>query len=91
MKYMVTIINTHEVKDFNTWKQHFDAGAENRSRAGINILNVYRDTGNQNKITVISEVADAESGRAFIANLKPSLEKIGIVSEPQIMMLNKVM
>ena len=88
---MVTIINTHEVKDFNTWKQYFDAGAENRTRAGINILNVYRDTDNQNKVTVISEVADAETGKAFIANLKPSFEKLGIISEPQIMMLNKAM
>jgi hypothetical protein len=87
---MVTIINTMEVKDFGTWKQHFDGGAENRSRAGINIQNVYTDTDNENKITVVSEVADAETAKAFIANLKPALEKFGAVGEPQIMMLNKI-
>ena len=86
---MVTIINTHEVNDFNAWKHQFEAGAENRKRAGINITNVYSDHTNPNKLTVISEVADAESAQAFIANLKPMLEKISI-GEPQIMMVNKV-
>lgn len=86
---MVTIINTHEVKDFNAWKEQFEAGTENRKRAGINIINAYSDYSNPNKITVISEVADAETAQAFIANLKPALEKIS-VGEPQIVMVNRV-
>jgi hypothetical protein len=88
--YMVTVINTHEVNDFNTWKQLFDSGAENRAHAGINIRNVYRGTENPNKVTVISEVADAETARAFVANLRPALAKVA-VSEPDIMILESVM
>jgi hypothetical protein len=86
---MVTVINTHEVSDFNTWKQVFDAGAENRSRAGINIRNVYRDAENPNYVTVISEVADAATAKTFIANLRPILEKAAI-SEPKFMVLEEV-
>jgi len=86
---MVTIINTHEVKDFNTWKEQFEAGAENRKRAGINVINAYNDHSNPNKITVISEVVDQETAHAFIANMKPMLEKIS-VGEPQITVLNKL-
>ncbi len=86
---MVTIINTHEVRDFNTWKQQFEAGTENRKRAGINIINVYSDYTNPSKITVISEVPDVESAHTFINNLKPMIEKIS-VGEPQIMMTTKV-
>jgi hypothetical protein len=87
---MVTVINTHEVPDFDKWKEIFDANAEGRSRAGINIRNVYCDINNKNKVTVISEVADAESARAVIANLRPLLEK-GAISEPDFMILEKVM
>jgi hypothetical protein len=87
---MVTVINTHEVANFNAWKQMFDAGAENRSRAGINIRNVYHSTDNANKVTVVSEVADIDSANAFIANLRPILVKAGI-SEPEFMILEKVM
>jgi hypothetical protein len=88
---MVTVINTHETADFNAWKQQFDSGAENRARAGINVLNVYRDMENSNKVTVISEVADKETAHAFIANLKPSLQKAGVLSGPHIMIASKVM
>ncbi len=72
---MVTVINTHEVADFNAWKQIFDAGAENRTHAGINVRNVYRAADNANKVTVISEVADVAVAKAFIANLRPALAK----------------
>jgi hypothetical protein len=87
---MVTVINTHEVADFNAWKQTFEAGAENRTRAGINIRSVLCSTDNPNKVTVISEVADAETARAFIANLRPALAKVA-TSEPDILMLEEVM
>lgn len=87
---MVTVINTHEVNDFSSWKQTFDSGAENRSRAGINVKNVFRATDNPNKVTVVSEVADTDSAKAFVANLRPVLEKIAI-SEPEIMILESVL
>lgn len=87
---MVTVINTHEVKDFSAWKQMFDAGSENRQRAGVNVRNVFRATENANKVTVVSEIADAETATAFITNLRPILANAGI-SNPEFMILEKVM
>lgn len=87
---MVTIIDTHEVKDFNTWKQSFDSGAEIRSRAGVTLKNLFRHIDNPNRVTVIIEMSDVLSAQAFIANLKPILEKSGVVGEPQFMILEKV-
>jgi len=78
---MVTVINTHEVNDFSAWKQLFDSGAENRSRAGINIRDVYRDADKPNKVTVISEVADRETARAFIANLPRYWPKLQLLNQ----------
>ena len=87
---MVTIIDTHEVKDFNSWKQSFEAGAEIRSRAGVTLKNLYCHTDNPNKVTIILEMTDAPSAKAFIANLKPIMEKSGVIGEPQFMILDKV-
>ncbi|WP_276135051.1 hypothetical protein [Polluticoccus soli] len=87
---MVTIINTHEVKDFNAWKIGFEAGAEVRARAGVTLKNLFRDTDNPNKVTVVCEMGDTESAKAFIANLRQVLEKSGVVGEPNIMILEHV-
>jgi hypothetical protein len=86
---MVTVINTMEVRDFNEWKQHFEAGAENRTRAGVNVKNVYTDTANQQKITVVSEVQDTETAKAFLGAMRPIFEKM-VVSEPHIMILDSI-
>lgn len=86
---MVTIINTHEVADYNAWKQTFDAGAEARTNAGISIRNICRDTDNSNYVTVVAEAADAQTAKAFTANLRPVLEKAGI--DAKIMVLEEVM
>jgi hypothetical protein len=87
---MVTIIDTHEVKDFNSWKQSFEAGAEIRSRAGVTLKNLYRHADNQNKVTIILEMTDVASAKAFITNLKPIMEKSGVIGDPQFMILDKV-
>lgn len=87
---MVTIIDTHEVKEFSSWKQNFDAGAEIRSRAGVTLKNLYRHTDNPNKVTVILEMTDAPSAKAFITNLKPIMEKSGVIGEPHFMIMDKV-
>ena len=86
---MVTIINTHEVADFNAWKQMFDSGAEGRTNAGITVRNVYRDTDSPNYVTVVAEAVDAQTAKAFIGNLRPMLEKAGI--DAKIMTLEEVM
>ena len=87
---MVTIIDTHEVKDFNSWKQSFDAGTEIRSRAGVTLKNLYRHTDNQNKVTIILEMTDVPSAKAFITNLKPIMEKSGVIGDPVFMLLDMV-
>ena len=87
---MVTIIITHEVQDFNNWKQGFEAAAENRAQAGVTIKNVYRDADHANKVTVTSEMADAASAKAFLTNLKTMLENSGQVTNVNFMILDKV-
>jgi len=89
---MVTMIISHEVKNYADFKKVFDEDEASRSKNGINIKGVYQETDNANKITVVSEAVSAEAAKAFSENpeLKATMEKAGITSKPEIKILNKV-
>ncbi len=88
----VTLIITHEVKDYAAWKKGFDSDEKRRSEAGFKILNVYRAVDNANVVTAIAEAPSVEAAKGFIndPNLKAGMEKAGVISAPDIKILNKV-
>jgi hypothetical protein len=87
-----TIINTHKVENFSKWKQGFDAGAEMRSKLGIAIKGVYQSVEDENQVTVISEMPSPEIAKAVLSSpeLKEAGQRSGVISAPEIRMLNKV-
>ncbi len=87
---MVTIINTQEVKDFSEWKKGFDAGATNRSNAGVNVISVNCEPGNGNKITIISEMGSRVAAEGFINAMKQVMEAMGAISV-DVQILDKVL
>ena len=89
---MVNVILSHEVKDFSTWKQGFDSDSDNRDKAGFKVSGVFQSTSNPNEITVTAEFENEASIHQFLANplLKEAMANAGVVSEPQIKILNKV-
>lgn len=88
---MVTVILTHEVKDFANWKSMFEAGESLRSGAGIKTLGIYTATDNPNRVTVITEFPGAEAVHGFLNNpqLKSTMEQAGVVGSPDVKVLNK--
>jgi hypothetical protein len=86
------IIVSHEVKSFSLWEEAFYAGSGMRDQAGLNVLGVYRDISNENVITVISEAPSPEVAAAFTdqPELKSLWEKIGIIGDPDIRIMKKV-
>ncbi|RYD75066.1 MAG: hypothetical protein EOP53_17145 [Sphingobacteriales bacterium] len=86
-----TIINSHKVESFAKWKQGFDAGESMRAQVGIIIKGVYQSVDDENHITVISEVPNADITRAILTGpgMKANMEKSGIISEPEIKILNQ--
>ena len=89
---MVTMIISHEVKNYADFKKVFDDDAASRTKNGIEIKGVYQDAENANHVTVVSEAVSAEAAKAFSQNpeLKTIMEKAGITSKPEIKILNKV-
>ncbi|MGQ7947099.1 hypothetical protein [Flavobacterium sp. WC2509] len=86
-----TIINSHKVENFTKWKQGFEAGATMREQAGIKIKGVYQSVDDENSITVISEVPNADVAKAiFLAPaMREAMEKNGVISTPEIRILNQ--
>lgn len=85
-----TIINSHKVENFAKWKQGFDAGAQMREQAGIVIKGIYQSVDDENAITVISEVPNPEMAKAIMTapGMKEAMEKSGVISAPEIRILN---
>ena len=88
---MVTVILSHEVKDFTQWKNLFDEGESMRSGAGVKTVGIFTAEDNENNVTVITEFPSAEAVQGFLNNpdLKAAMEKGGVVGRPDVKILKK--
>jgi hypothetical protein len=86
-----TIITSQKVENFTKWMQGFEAGKGMRTQAGITIKGVYQSVDDENSVTIISEVPNADMAKAILAApaMKEAMEKSGVISTPQIQILNQ--
>lgn len=89
---MITTILTHDVSDFVEWKKVFDADSSLRQQAGVKIIGLYTATDNPGSVTIISEFPNQQVFQEFMHNeeMKDKMKKAGVISEPEIRVLNKV-
>jgi hypothetical protein len=88
---MVTVIVSHECKDFSEWRKAFDAHEEVRAKAGFKISGVYQCVEDSNYVVLLGEAPDAETIASFMANpeLKERMEQAGVVGKPEVTVLKK--
>ncbi len=88
---MVTVIISHECKNYSDWRKVFDADEVNRLKAGFKSTGVYHSVDNANKITIIGEAPSVEAIRAFMANpeLKAAMDMGGVIGMPDVKILNR--
>jgi len=88
---MVTVIVSHECKNYSEWRVVFDADEVNRTKAGFKIAGVYQSVDNSNKITIIGEAPGVDFIKDFMSNpeLKATMEKGGVIGIPKIKILRK--
>ena len=89
---MITVILSHEVKDYSTWRKVYDEDEINRSKAGINLTGVFESIDNPNMITMIGEAPSVEAIKNFMSNpvLKAAMEQGGVISKPEVKLIRKV-
>jgi hypothetical protein len=89
---MVTVIISHECKNYSDWRKVFDADEVNRSKAGFKSTGVYQSIDNANKVTIIGEAPNVQAIKGFMANpeLKAAMEKGGVIGFPEVKILSRV-
>lgn len=88
---MATMLIQHTVKDYAEWKKVFDSVKELRTSNGGLSYQIYRDSTDANKLTIINKwdsLANAQK-YAHSPELKAAMEQAGITAAPTVYFLNE--
>ena len=81
----------HEVKDFELWKNAFDADAPRRDSVGFQFLSILRSVDDSNNIAVFFMTPDHQVAKDFISDdLRTKMDEAGVSSVPSFIMYNIV-
>jgi len=88
---MPTVIITHEVKDFASWKTGFDAHESMRVAGGIQITGIYQDFEKPSLVTVTAQFPSIEAVKGFMSNadIQAVMKESGVIGVPEIKVLKK--
>ena len=80
----------HRVRDFSVWKPGYDAHLPKRAEAGLTEVHLLRGAHDAGEIVILFRVADLSRAKAFAesADLRETMEKVGVVDRPDIYFLN---
>ncbi len=89
---MATLLVRHRVRDFERWKQVFDAQAPERAAAGSLGGRVFRDGDDPEDVVIVLEWADLDRARDFAEreDLQETMERAGVMGEPDFLFLAEV-
>lgn len=77
----------HEVKDYNTWKRHFDKDMPERKKSGATGKeSVYRDVKDPNKLIIAMEWKDKEGFERMMNSdkIKQVMDEAGVIKVPSV-------
>jgi quinol monooxygenase YgiN len=85
----VTVIVTHEVKEYTSWRKVYDADEPNRKLMGFKVWGVYRDAKSPNWVSIIGTFPNAGAVDAFMASpkLKEAMDNAGVLGKPDVKVL----
>jgi hypothetical protein len=84
------VLIRHKVKDFADWKRGYDAHQAKRQEAGLTEKYLLRGAQDVNEVILLFEAQDLNKARAFAgsADLKETMQKVGVVDQPDVYFLN---
>lgn len=90
---MVTHLHVgFKVKNYEQWKEEYDASIEQRKAAGEISFQVFRNAEDPNTVTVLSVQESAEQVQAFMdsPDLKERMEAAGIAEMGQMLIMEEM-
>ena len=80
----------HRVKDFSEWKRGYDDHLAKRNEAGLIEKHILRSVLDKNEVVLLFEAKDLDRAKAFVdsADLRETMQKVGVIDKPDIYYLN---
>jgi hypothetical protein len=84
------VLVRHQVRDFAEWKLGYDAHLSERAEAGLTEKYLLQGADNPNQVVVLFEAQDINRAKAFAesADLRETMQRVGVVDKPDIYFLN---
>jgi hypothetical protein len=81
---MSTMILRFKVKDYDAWRQFFDAGQSRREAFGLSNGHVFRSVEDENEVVLLFDVTDLTKAKQFptLPEREAIWEKSGVVGTP---------
>lgn len=88
----IHVITRFQVKDFDVWKQNFDADFEMRKANGELSAQVFQDIREPNHLVLLTVWESLDVAEAFIANpnVRERIKEGGLIGEQELMLLRQV-
>ena len=87
----ITVIVSHDIKDWDTFKQGFEAHESTRAAAGIT-AKAYKKVNSSNTVYVIGEIPSQEVFDEFFSNpdFHKHMENIGVILPVEVTVLEPI-
>ena len=68
----------NKVKDFSTWRAHFDEDSSAAAEYGVTLASLWQTTDDPNNVFFLLDIEDVDRANAFMA--RPESQEIGVKS-----------
>jgi hypothetical protein len=87
---MATVILSHRVKDYETWRPIFDADIQRRKDTGFYNERVFRGADDPGHIYVMAELNDPSALQTMMndPDLAEKMGEAGVITKPEVLVLN---
>jgi len=85
------VLVRHKVRDFSVWKPGYDAHLPSRVEAGLTEAHLFRGAHDSSEVVILFRAEDLDRAKAFTesADLRDTMQKLGVLDRPDIYFLNE--
>ena len=83
---MAQLVILHRVRDYQAWRQVYDAFKPQQQAGGVTAESVYRAKDDPNNVLVLHSFRTMAEAEAFVANpeLRAAMQRAGVEGEPRL-------
>ena len=89
---MAQLFVHHKVEDYANWRRIYDSSDPTRRSFGMTGARVFHTAVSPNEIVVITDWPTADQARAYAQSpeLRQAMQKAGVISQPEVLILEEL-